>query len=710
MSPNFTAIDITACLASFALFSLFAFVPGYTIGWLADLLEFRQRTLAAQLTISVPLSIAIAPSLAFLAGRLLSMTAVWVVFGAIWLAFAVLLARRILAAAPRWKFGKLPLAHVAIVGGWLAAGLLSLIDLQFKDRLYYSVVSFDYSLRTAVVSAISRTGIPPANPFFFPGHGFPIRYHYFWLIPCSLVNSLGGSLVSARQAIIGGTLWCGVGLIATVPLYLRLFHPAGADGIRRRSLIGIGLLAVTGLDFVPNLMRDFSGIPLPEPEWWNNFQVSSWTTSVLWVPHHTAALIAGLMALLIVWNSGRAGSFGRRALWAAAAGLSLATCIGSSIYVGFILALALLIWTAILFLLRSHREAAFAVCAGAIAILAVVPDLLDLRGTSTGAAAATTGSVLMFSVSDFVFSGLFRGWIQGSMLRLNLVNALLLPANYFLELGAFLVGGIWTLRRWLADRTRLNRYQLATLTFASTSILICTFFRSGVIVNNDLGSRGFLLAQFILLLWMVDILERKLTLSPGRRAFLGFLTFIGVVGSVHEAAVLRAFPIASDLWNIPRTAWLSKDHNLGRRTYALREGYAELKAELPANAIVQHNPNDDPDDLPYGLYADRQVVAETPSCAVALGGDPRLCPPIQARLDTIFEGVSPPDQLDRACADLSIAAILVKDTDPAWSHRESWVWRRKPIAANQFLRAIPCGGQPASASRAAAFGDLHRSR
>jgi hypothetical protein len=59
--------------------------------------------------------------------------------------------------------------------------------------------------------------------------------------------------------------------------------------------------------------------------------------------------------------------------------------------------------------------------------------------------------------------------------------------------------------------------------------------------------------------------------------------------------------------------------------------------------------------------------------------------------------VSNPDEVDRACADLSISAILVKDTDPVWANRESWVWQRPPIVANRFMRAISCTG-PRSAS------------
>ena len=48
---------------------------------------------------------------------------------------------------------------------------------------------------------------------------------------------------------------------------------------------------------------------------------------------------------------------------------------------------------------------------------------------------------------------------------------------------------------------------------AATSTFICTFLRSGVIGNNDLGWRGFIPAQFVLLLWAIDIFGDRERLS-----------------------------------------------------------------------------------------------------------------------------------------------------------------------------------------------------
>src|SRR5674476_271155 len=87
---------------------------------------------------------------------------------------------------------------LAIAGGWIVIGLFCLIDLQIGDRLYFPVVSYDNTLRTAITASISRTGVPPQNPYFFPGRLFPLRYHYFWFLLCSIVEQLGGNVVSPR--------------------------------------------------------------------------------------------------------------------------------------------------------------------------------------------------------------------------------------------------------------------------------------------------------------------------------------------------------------------------------------------------------------------------------------------------------------------------------------------------------------------------------
>jgi hypothetical protein len=66
---NFTLTDIAASIAAVCLFPLFVLVPGYAVAWLLDLFGFRRRTWLFRATLSVPLSIAIAPILSSQAMR-----------------------------------------------------------------------------------------------------------------------------------------------------------------------------------------------------------------------------------------------------------------------------------------------------------------------------------------------------------------------------------------------------------------------------------------------------------------------------------------------------------------------------------------------------------------------------------------------------------------------------------------------------------------
>jgi hypothetical protein len=124
--------------------------------------------------------------------------------------------------------------------------------MQIGRRLYFSIVGFDYAIRTAFVSSIAAFGLPAQSPFFYPDHPVALRYHYYWLIQAALVNKVALPFVDARQALIGGTIWCGLGLISTIALYLRFFH-IGPHRFNRQMLIAISLLTVTGLDIIPAL-------------------------------------------------------------------------------------------------------------------------------------------------------------------------------------------------------------------------------------------------------------------------------------------------------------------------------------------------------------------------------------------------------------------------------------------------------------------------
>jgi hypothetical protein len=291
---NFTVVDtlgtFKACLALFP----FVFAPGYVAGWALDLFEFRQRRPIVRLILAVPLSIAICPMLSYLLARFLE-PGLWIFYISAFALCALLLAKEARRGQIR-PISKYALVGLGLMALWVMAAVGSLVDLQVGDKLYPPIAAFDHSVRTAMTVAIARH-VPPSNPFF-ANAAAPLRYHYLWLLFCSLPMKV--LLLSPRYVVYSGVVWCGLGLICMVAIGLK-FMVRVQTSIERETLLAVGLLSVTGLDIFPNL---YFGIArrfwMADMEWWNGEQITSWVDSMLWVPHHLAALIACFVGFLLL--------------------------------------------------------------------------------------------------------------------------------------------------------------------------------------------------------------------------------------------------------------------------------------------------------------------------------------------------------------------------------------------------------------------------
>ena len=696
MIHNFTVWDLAAASIAFALFALFIVIPGYVLGALLDLFAFDRRTLLARLTISVCLSIAVVPIVIYLCW--LSMPAVpWLVCAAIWAAFPVVVARRARQRIPRsGPLSKQRVMVLAMLAGWVVLGALCLVDLQIGHRLYFPVTTFDYALRTAFTAAIGRTGVPPINPYFYPGHGYILRYHYFWYMVCSLVGRFGGPFVSARIAVIAGTLWSGIGLVAIVTLYMHFFRSKRPENPDKQMLVAVALLSVTGLDILPLIIIFvLSGRLNASSEWWNE-PVLSWVNSVFWQPHSIAALVACATGLLVLRNASKHTARRVQVFGAAVGGAAFASGLGMSIYVTFVFGIFLLAWVVMLLFRGRRREANVTCIAGILALGMSTPYLLELFGKGSG----SVGSVhepIGFTIRSFYFAEALVGASgAGSRWLVPLANAAALPLNYFLEFGFFFAVGIKQWKR-LRQQRSFSEEDAFWVAMLATSLILCSFLRSNTISYNDLGWRGIIVAQFVLLIWGAELWEDGL--FPPRKtrktrfSAVGAMLVLGVAATIYDVTMLRIYPILLDDLAIPRYGWLAPDHHLGERTYALRQVYETLNRELPKDALVQQNPNASPEDLFYGLYADRQTAAETLSCGVVFGGSAALCADILKPINALFAPSGSVDsaQVDLVCRKLSITALVVKDTDGVWNDKASWVWQRQPLIENTHARAFLCG-------------------
>jgi len=695
-AAHFMLDDIAGSLRAIALFPLFVVIPGYAVAWMLDLLSFRRRTEVFRLAASVPISMALCPILTHLAGRWGGWTAVFGFYalaacGFAWICIVRFAAPRTTPAAVQRQYRQwVPFAAIAIV--WLAIAVASQVDLQIGNRLYYPVSAIDNSLRSAFVQSVETTGIPPRNPLFSPGPPVTLRYHYFWLMMCGLVERLAPHMANARQSLIGGTFWCGIGLMGLVALYLRLFAGHDPAAFRKRTLTAILLLGITGLDIIPTVfllllhLRGWLPFVLPSVEWWNE-HVDWFLYSALWAPHAVASLVAALTGFLLLWQAPGASNRTTFAKHAAAGGVALASSIGASIYVAFVMAAFLAVWTTITIWKKWRRETAGLLLAGSICSLLALPYLMDLRGPAAPNAAGVVP--LQLTVRAFSLAALVPTWGLSAGWRLILVNGPLLPLNYLLEFGFFFLAAHLWWRKRRATRQPLSRTDLASLAMVATATLICTFLRSSVIGCNDLGWRGFLVAQFVLLLWASDLLTEFPVFLLRHRAPLMLCLALGVAGVVYDLGITRFYALLSDRGVVPALDWMGPDRQIGLRTFAARQAYEWAHRAIPEDASIQFNPNVVFQETTAMMYSARRFVAGDPVCVDTFGGDPRKCKPIVARLEEAYQS-GDSTAMPEVCAALPIDLLIAKDTDAVWRNRASWVWTQRPAFANSYIRMFRC--------------------
>jgi len=694
---NFTIQDIARTSLAVVLFSLIYVSPGYLAGWLFDLFDFRSRSSATRLVIAIVLSMAISPILTFLTWHLLSVAATFVTFGAIALA-ALIIFFRTKGPLVTGEIKRLQLIAVCMGLGWILLSILSLVDIQWGDRLYYNVISFDFTTRAAIINAMTRSGVPPINPGYFPGHSVQLTYlYYFWYIPCSLVAQLGSPWVDGRIAMIGSVAWCGLGVMATIALYLRLRNPDGGTKAWRSALIGNGLLLISGVDIIPALFMMISTRLINgasnlqgDIEQWNE-QITAWIGAISWVPHHVAAAIAcltGMMLLLSVRDKPPA----KRLQAMSIAGLAFASAFGLSVYVTLVFVVFWGVWMIVLFLQKERQLAMVMTLAGIIAAVAISPFI---AGLLSGGSGTSGGFPIALGVRSFYPVIPFLPSMPPILL--NLIFLVLLPFNYLMELGFFLAAGLLWVQQHNQGLWKRNPFHVAEIILLSAVFFAGSFTRSTAIGNNDLGWRAWLLGQFVLLIWSVDILpkyffnDRQDTgalaeiKKTGRQ--LSIFIMLGLATTILDIALLRTWPMLVDanIAGFPNS--LSLDTKLGERTFAARQAYGYINSALPKQIRVQH----DPADLinrPVGLYLDRPMAI---AGQTAYGIPPQEFEDLVNVTAKIFLSDSSWSEIDQACIDLYIDVIVVNDLDPLWKHLPELERSRNPLYRNKYYAAFACG-------------------
>ena len=539
MLPNFTLQDILGTLLAFSLFPLVIVFPGYIFGWTFDLFEFRARLLPARFAISLLLSVAISPIFYYLVTSWFSLNVASLTTILIALVFIVLLIYDRPTLPQNWPWRTLLLILLC----WLALSMFSLVDLQWGNKeLYFSVASYDHTTRVSIIDAMTRTGVPPINPSYYPGHYVKLTFlYFFWYILGSIIDFTGGSYINARTALFASIIWCGVALMAMIAFYLRLRNGRDGGKIWKNVFIGIGLLLITGLDILPtlSLMRLGNGT-IGDLEHWNE-QITAWVGSLLWVPHHVAGLIAGFVGVMLV-HSVREKSRTKQFTALVFSGVAFASALGLSVWVTFVFVLFWGVWMLFLYFQKEQRALLLPmIITGVVALLLAGPFLLGLLSGGSGGEAGAFP--IAFTVRSFRFADVF---LENSSLWWKFfVRLIFLPLNYFFELGFFaLAAFIWLKSH--KDNLRDNPFYFAEILLLGVSFFVGTFTRSTLIENNDLGWRAWLPGQFVLLIWGVDVLSQFATtphtiptLSSVTKYNLVVLAAIGIATTILDVTLLR---------------------------------------------------------------------------------------------------------------------------------------------------------------------------
>jgi hypothetical protein len=707
MASNYTLQDVLGILWAAPFFALVLLAPGYLVGLAANVLGFRKSGASERILLSLTLSCAISPFVINILCRFFSVGAVAILFLLIGIASlaALLMEWRRGRYTRRFAMHLTTKAALCMAALWGLICLVSLPDLQLGQRLYSTAAAFDHAVRCAFISSALRTGAPPANPFFYPGTLVNARYYYYWNVLCAIPAYLSGA--SERVVLYASCLWSGLCLASIIPVYLKHFLER-RERLRMTTIIGFGLLAITGLDLIPTYIISLfhTTPPYGDMEWWDVVQVASWLDSLLWVPHHVASLVACLAGFLLLWKAVGADKHTARIWLVIVSAMAFSSAAGLSVYVTLTFALFALAWVFYLLVQKRFIAALLHCAAGLLAILISSGYLSDLRGHGTAQGTGTT-SFVEFSLRKLpvLFAPFTTVLGRGNRFAEAGLYILLLILTLFLEFGVYYAVGVFQLKHDWKKRNEIPEAQKCLWFMAAATLVVMVFLRSTVIGANDLAWRGSLVLQFVLLLWAAVYLADRVVLRQQRdtsaaRGWKGrialstafaVLILLGAASSLYQLFMLRSYAYLGEKYRWENMILRST----GAETFLIRNAYAELDRIIPANSIVQYNPENKL-TTQLDIYSRYQVAdAFSPGCATAFGGNLEDCHILDAGLKRIFDP-DPGDNLTgsdvaNVCRSLKIDALLVNALDPIWNKQESWVWHTTPSVKNDFVRVYRFG-------------------
>jgi hypothetical protein len=694
--PHFFAADLLGFLVAFAFGIPLFILPGYLIGWSLNLLRFRESEVNWQWSKSLVLGVTVVPILAYLPFRLFSATSEMVVLALLSTAGGALAVRN--SALPRWR-DVAPATIVAASIWILLVGILS-FDIAVGHRLYPSSSIIDTSVRSQVVASISQAEhLPPSDFFHFnPQRPSFLQYHYFGFILAAAVQKSGGHWLSASSSLAAITAWVGLSFIIVFVLFVTRFSAVASEG-RIPGFIFL-LPLIGGLDILPvgaamirRMIQGQWGFPIPDVEWWNGYaQVFGWVDTAIWHPHHIAGLCACLVGCLILWES-REASGTQRWKSCVGAGLCFASGAGISALVTIVFACFLLVVTVEL-LLNSSRHAWILIGSGLLSLLLISPFVFELnRHQRRGSSPLTSPFEITVRPFEPVDSVL-RTLDVNSSLAWNLAHLLALPVNYLMELGFFFVVGIVWLYDYKRNGTRDIFRAHVQIGLLATSMVLVTFVAFGTASANDFGYRGILPAQFVLLLWAAEVINRHEPMfsswrfSGGPVAKIVLVTAVLGISTTLLGFVMMRGTIGRTGAGLDRYYATLRGPQPSERLYDLREAYLWIKKNTPEGSVVEENPMTV--ESLSAHYGERRAAVYSwfdKGQTIESDGKSTLLFDNAMKLFTTGATI---EEMKVACRNGKIDYIVSKNNDEAWFDRNSYIWKEKPIHSLRSVKVFRC--------------------
>jgi hypothetical protein len=533
---------------------------------------------------------------------------------------------------PAWAY-----AAAAVLALVPAVAILPKIS---ASAVWLAAPIFDHS-KIAIIDAMTRQGLPPANPVF-GALGAPGRLAYYYLWHFSAAELALPLRVSGWEADIGLTWFTA---FASLSLMMGV-----AVWLGKRSDAAIWVVLFAAATSLRVTLGWIFGSPSLAPFLSPPTGFAGWLFQAAWVPQHlmSASCVVTAMLLIARYAQQRSVALLPVLVLLVVAGFESSTYVG-----GVTFAMAVAAAGPLLFFSTDRakrlRVAAGLAVAAIIAVCLVAPFILDQFST-----VAARGDARPIVIDPFA--------VLGEMFPIDLRRALDVPAYWLvllpIEFPATYIAGVMAiivmLRGALSTRQKCTVSLLACI--AGAGLFGSWLLVSTVGYNNDLGLRAILPAAMVLIVGAAA----GTVLLP-RRTLIVAIAFGGLILSLPDTVAM----IHSNAVGTP-----APDGDVFAQTPELWQAvrrYTSPSARVANNPLTLQDLTPWPANMAWALLADRSSCFAGRELALAFAPlSPDRREAIDAQFIRVFNGQGTPDDVDDMAKKYGCVVVVVVPQDKAW--------------------------------------------